>query len=72
MVNKYIYYYLLLLFIKRQTKALKMFVPKTWCTKKPFVYQVLHHGYLLTSCPGQSLTDIFKVLRQTSFGIRGA
>ena len=31
-----------------------MFSPKTWCTKKPkpFGYQVLHHGYILTFCPG--------------------
>ena len=23
--------------------ALKMFGPKTWCTKKPFGYRVVHH-----------------------------
>ena len=39
----------LLLFIERQTKALKMFGPKTCCTKKPFGNQVLHRGYFLTS-----------------------
>ena len=31
-----------------------MFGPGTWCTKKPFGYQVAHHGCLLTSCPGQT------------------
>ena len=41
------------MFIERQIKALKMFSLKTWCTKKPFGYRVAHHGYLLTSCPGQ-------------------
>ena len=34
-----------------------MFSLKTWCTKKPFGYRVAHHGYLLTSCPGQALTE---------------
>ena len=42
-----------LLFIERQIKALKIFSLKTWCTKMPFGYRVAHHGYLLTSCPGQ-------------------
>ena len=47
------------LFIERQIKALKMFSLKTLCTKKPFGYRVAHHGYLLTSCPGQeSLASI--------------
>ena len=48
------------MFIDRQIKALKMFSPKTWCTKKPFGYRVAHQGYLLTSCPGQDI--ISKVL----------
>ena len=41
------------LFNERKIKALKMFNPKTWCTKKPFDYGFAHHGYLLTSCLGQ-------------------
>ena len=45
------------MFIGRQIKALKIFSLKTWCTKKPFGYRVAHHGYLLTSCPGQALTE---------------
>ena len=31
--------------------TLKIFGPKTWCTKKPFGYRVAHHRYLLTSRP---------------------
>ena len=42
---------LLLLFIERQKNALKKFDPRTWCTKKPFSYRVIHHGYSLMSCP---------------------
>ena len=42
-----------ILFIKRQIKSLKMFCPKTWWAKKSFGYRVAHHGYLLTSRPGQ-------------------
>ena len=41
------------LFIERQKKALKKFGPRTWCTKKPFGYRVIHHGYSLMSCPGR-------------------
>ena len=33
-------------------KALKIFDPKTQCTKKPFGYRVAQHGYLLISCQG--------------------
>ena len=36
----------------------KIFGPGTWCTKKPFGYWVVHHGYLLTSCPGQEFTFV--------------
>ena len=32
-----------------------MFNPWTWCMKNPFGYRITHHGYLLTSCPGQSV-----------------
>ena len=33
--------------------TLKIFGPGTWCTKNLTVgYQVAHHRYLLTSCPG--------------------
>ena len=32
--------------------ALKKFDLRTWCTKKPFGYRVIHHGYSLMSCPG--------------------
>ena len=35
---------------------LKIFGPRTWCTIKPFGYRVVHHGYLLMSCP----TDVGK------------
>ena len=45
----YIYFTSLL---NDKKKAIKLFGPRTWCTKKPFGYQVAHHGYLLTSCPG--------------------
>ena len=40
----------MLLFIK---KTLKLFGPKSWCTKKPFGYRVVHHRYFLTSCSEQ-------------------
>ena len=46
-----------MLFIERQIKALKIFSPKTWCTKKPFSYRVAHKGYLLTSFPEDTDTD---------------
>ena len=32
-------------------KTLKKFGPRTWCTKKPFGYRVIHQNSL-TSCPG--------------------
>ena len=32
-------------------KTLKIFGPRTWCTKLSFGYRVVHHGYFLTSCP---------------------
>ena len=38
--------------------TLKIFGPRTWCTKKSFGYRVAHHGYLLTSCPGQYIIMI--------------
>ena len=31
------------MFIKRLKKAIKIFDPRTWCTKKPFGHQVAHH-----------------------------
>ena len=34
--------------------------PDAW--KNPFDYQVLHHGYLLTSCPGRKICKIFLYL----------
>jgi len=40
---------------EQQKKALKKFDPRTWCTKKPFGYRVIHHGYSLMSCPGQDI-----------------
>ena len=43
--------------IERHKKALKIFCPKTWCTKKPFGYRVAHDGYLLTSYPGQEILN---------------
>ena len=51
-----------------------MFSPKTWWTKKPFGYCVAHHGFLLTSCPGQnanlikiSFTNLQKLLSNYNY-----
>ena len=41
-------------------KALKKFDPRTWCTKKPFGYRVIHHGYSLMSCPSIEYSNILK------------
>ena len=41
--------------LSNKIKTLKVFSPRTWCTKKPFGYLVPHHGYLLTSCPGHNI-----------------
>ena len=32
-----------ILFIKQEKMSAKIFGLKTWCTKKPFGYRVLHH-----------------------------
>ena len=32
--------------------TLEIISPRTWCTTKTFANRVVHHGYLLTSCPG--------------------
>ena len=49
---------LIVLLVERQIKALKIFGVKTWCTKKPFGYQVVHHGYTLKVCQGQIKTTL--------------
>ena len=54
-INLYYYYYLL----SNNKKVLKIFSPKTWCTKKPFGYRVAHLRYLLTSCLGHITYIIF-------------
>ena len=51
----------MLTFIERQKRALKKFDPRTLCTKKPFGYRVIHHGYSLMSCPGL-FAEMFKKL----------
>ena len=38
-------------------KKLKKFDPRTWCTKKPYGYRVILHGYSLMSCPGQHILN---------------
>ena len=48
-----------ILIIEQQKKALKIFGSRTYCTKKPFGYQVAHHGYFLLSCPGQIFNSFF-------------
>ena len=30
------------MFIERRKKSAQVFGPRTWCTKKPFVYRVIH------------------------------
>ena len=47
--------YKLLMFVKRQIKALKMFGPKTWCTKKNLLVIELYN------------TDTFYVLYRTFY-----
>ena len=39
-----------IIFCKKK-KVLKKFGPKTWCTKKPFSFWVIHHSYSLMTCP---------------------
>ena len=70
-VSKTLYYFIskfivIVLFVERQIKALIMFGHKTWCTKRPFSYRVVHDGYLLTSCPGHMIKDIFSLF-ETKF-----
>ena len=51
-------------------KKLKNFDPKTWCTKNPVDYRIIHHGYSLTYCPGhiqQSITQHLKLTRNHCF-----
>ena len=48
------------MFIEQKKEAFKKFDPRTWCTKKPFGYRVIHHRYSLMSCPGQYITKLEK------------
>ena len=45
--------YKVIVYWTTKKNTLKMFGPRTWCMKKPFGYQVVHQGYLLTSCQWQ-------------------
>ena len=54
----------MIFFIKRKIKALKLFGPKTWCTKEPFGYLVAYIEHILMSCSGQyfivnTLNEVF-------------
>ena len=37
-----------------------MFGPRTWCTKTPFAYRVVRHGYSLMSCADHDSQNIVK------------
>ena len=51
--------------------TLKTFSLRTWCTKKPFGYRIVHNGNLLTSCPGlpniTSFAEAIELVNNTTF-----
>ena len=43
---------------KTTKNTLKKFGPRTWCTKKPFGYRVIHQNSLM-SCSGHTINFIY-------------